>query len=111
VPAYGIGLLQDVTLGPRMQAYLEALDDTLTPYGGRFLVHGGRNHVLEGEWEGQVILLEFPDFLRARQWYKSAEYQAIIAHRTAESRGVIMLCNGVSPGHVATDVLRVAAPG
>lgn len=106
MPAYGIGLLQDVILGPGMQAYLEAIDATLAPYGGRFLVHGGRNHVLEGEWEGQVIVLEFPDFLRARRWYGSPEYQAIIAHRTAESCGVIMLCNGVPPEHVATDVLR-----
>lgn len=106
MPAYGIGLLQDVTLGPRMRAYLEAIDATLAPYGGRFLIHGGRNHVLEGSWDGQVILLEFPDFLRARQWYTSPEYQAIIAHRTAESHGVIMLCNGVPADHVATDVLR-----
>ncbi len=109
MPAYGIGLLQDVTLGPHMRAYLEAIDATLAPYGGRFLVHGGRNHVLEGEWDGQVILLEFPDFLRARRWYDSPAYQAIIAHRTAESRGVIMLCNGVPPDHVATDVLRTSS--
>lgn len=105
MPAYGIALLQDVTLGPSLRAYLEALDATLRPYGGWFLVHGGKTRVLEGEWDGQVILLEFPDFLRAKRWYDSAEYQRIIPLRTAESRGTVLLLNGVGPDHRATDIL------
>ena len=30
--------------------YLERIDVTLAPFGGRFRVHGARPEVLEGEW-------------------------------------------------------------
>ena len=39
-PAYGVALLQDVRMGPPIVEYLERIDATLAPYGGRFIVHG-----------------------------------------------------------------------
>ncbi|MEB3371598.1 DUF1330 domain-containing protein [Saccharopolyspora mangrovi] len=40
-------------------------------FEGRFLVHCGRVEVLEGDWPGDVVIIEFPDVAMARSWYHS----------------------------------------
>ena len=42
MPAYAIGCLTDVRLGPGVVAYLKGIDATLAPFSGRFLIHGGQ---------------------------------------------------------------------
>jgi uncharacterized protein (DUF1330 family) len=49
---YAIGILHDIDLGPPIVEYLERIDSTLAPYGGRFLVHGGPADVREGTSPG-----------------------------------------------------------
>jgi uncharacterized protein (DUF1330 family) len=48
VAAYAVALLRAVEMGPEIVAYLEQIDATLAPFGGRFLVHGGAKTILEG---------------------------------------------------------------
>src|SRR5262249_27539918 len=62
--------------------YLEQVESTFEPYGGRWLVLGSHDEVLEGAWPGSVVLMEFPDMEAAKQWYRSAEYQEILHLRT-----------------------------
>jgi uncharacterized protein (DUF1330 family) len=42
MPAYAIGHLRDVAVGPEIVEYLERIDETLAPFGGRFIIHGAR---------------------------------------------------------------------
>jgi uncharacterized protein (DUF1330 family) len=37
---YAIAHLRNVVMGPDIVAYVEAIDATLAPFAGRFLVHG-----------------------------------------------------------------------
>ena len=39
--AYGVGIVAETRFGPAIQDYLERIDETLRPYGGKFLIHGG----------------------------------------------------------------------
>ena len=55
--AYAIGHLHDVAMGPDIVAYLRRIDDTLAPFGGRFIIHGGPVELLEGSWSGDVIVI------------------------------------------------------
>ena len=57
MPAYAIAQLQDVSLGEDIAAYLRAVDDTFTPFGGRFLVHGSAVEALEGPWSGDLVVV------------------------------------------------------
>jgi uncharacterized protein (DUF1330 family) len=75
-------------------------------YGGRFLVHGGNKIVLEGDWPGDLIVIAFPDMERARAWYESPAYRAILPLRTDNAEGAVILAEGVGDDHKATDVLR-----
>jgi uncharacterized protein (DUF1330 family) len=104
---YAIAHLRNVAMGPYIVAYLEAIDATLEPYDGKFLIHGNRNRkVLEGDWQGDLVMIAFPDRKSAEDWYASSAYQAILPLRTGNSDGEAILVDGVEPGHRATDLLK-----
>ena len=105
VPAYALAYLREVDLGPAIVDYLERIDATMAPYGGRFLVHGGTVTPLEGTWDGDLVVLEFPDAAAARAWYDSPAYQEILALRTEHSASIACLVEGVPPGYRAVDKL------
>jgi uncharacterized protein (DUF1330 family) len=105
---YAIGILKDVEVGPEIVEYLERIDATLAPYGGRFIVHGGPKDVREGTNPGDVIIIEFPDRAHAAQWYDCDAYQRILPLRTANSISTTLLIDGVDDDHHATDVLAAA---
>lgn len=65
---YAVARLRDVAIGPDIVAYLERIDATLAPFGGRFVVHGGPYEVLEGEFTGDLVIIAFPDRERAQSW-------------------------------------------
>ena len=73
--------------------YRERAGATAEAYGGRYLVRGGATEVIEGDWDPErVVVLEFPSVDRAREWYRSPEYQEIapIRQGASESRGLIV---------------------
>ena len=102
---FAVAHLHQVTLGPPIVEYLERIDSTLIPFGGRFVVHGGPVELLEGSWSGALVIIEFPNRARARSWYTSTRYQDILPLRTAHSAGDVIFIDTVSAGHRATDVL------
>ncbi len=106
--AYGVAHLRTVKMGPAIVEYLERIDATLAPFGGKFLVHGGNAEVVEGAWRGDLIVIEFRDRETARAWYASDAYQQILRLRTDNAEGDVILVDGVSEAHRATDVLSGA---
>ncbi|WP_445161081.1 DUF1330 domain-containing protein [Mycobacterium sp. Dal123C01] len=106
MPAFGIAQVRSVTIGPDIARYLQRIDSTLAPFGGRFLAHGAEAEVLEGNWEGAVVILEFPDLEHARAWYNSPGYQEILPLRTQNGDTTVILVDGVPPGYKATDLLE-----
>ena len=103
--AYAIAHLHEVETGPAIVAYLQRIDDTLAPYDGRYLIHGGRPEVLEGAWTGDLIVIAFPDLDRARAWYGSDAYRQILPLRTDNAQSAVFLIDGVADGHRAADIL------
>jgi uncharacterized protein (DUF1330 family) len=104
-PAYAIAYLRDVDLGPEIVEYIEKIDATLAPYGGRFLVHGGQLTPAEGEWDGDVVIIQFPDAQAATEWYASPGYQEILPLRTEHSDSMAALLLGVPEDYRAVDKL------
>ena len=108
---YGVGILTNVRMGPGIVEYLERIDETLAPYDGHFIIHGGEPTMLEGENPGALIVIEFPDRSRAKAWYTSAAYQEILALRAENADSTIFMIEGVDRDHRATDVLHRARGG
>ena len=105
MPAYAVAHMRRVTMGPAIVEYLERIDATLAPFGGRFIVHGGEFELLEGSWPGNLIVIEFPDRGQASAWYNSDAYSKIVALRTNNSESDVIMIEGVGREHKATDVL------
>ncbi len=112
--AYALGNLHPKpVLDEEVFTYMERVQDTLDPYGGRFLVHGApTREVPEGTWPGALVVIAFPSYENARAWYASAPYQALIPLRTRHMTGDVLLIDGVPEGYdpaATAAALRTAA--
>jgi uncharacterized protein (DUF1330 family) len=75
--------------------YRKQVPATLAPYGGKFIVRGGKVTVHEGAWlHPRTVVIEFPSRAQAEGWYKSAEYQKIIPLRLKSSAGNLIIADG-----------------
>jgi len=73
--AYIIGRVQ-VTDWPRYSEYMKLTPGIIAQYGGRFIARGGESMTLEGPEEtDRVVILEFPTFDAAKQFFHSEEYR------------------------------------
>jgi uncharacterized protein (DUF1330 family) len=104
--AYAVAHLHDVVMNDDIIQYLDGIDATLAPFEGRFIVHGAPSEVREGQWRGDLIIIEFPSLAKARAWYGSDAYRVILPLRTNNSQGAVILIDGVEAGHRAGDILR-----
>ncbi len=110
--AYAIAHIRPETMNEDVLAYIERIQSTMDPFGGRFLVHGQEVEVLEGPFPGTVVMIGFPDLDSARAWYASDAYQAILPLRTDHIAGEVILVEGVPTGYDASKTaagLRAAA--
>lgn len=104
--AYAVAHLRRVSMGPEIVEYLQKIDATLAPFGGRFVIHGGEKTVLEGSWQGDLIVIAFPDREGAEAWYASPAYRAILPLRRENADGDVILVDGIPGDHRAIDILR-----
>jgi uncharacterized protein (DUF1330 family) len=101
--AYAIAYLREVDFGDAIIEYIEKIDESLAPYGGRFIVHGGKLTPLEGEWDGDIVIVEFPSAEACAEWYDSPAYQEILPLRTEHSQSIAAMVEGVPDGYRAVD--------
>lgn len=103
--AYAFAHLRSVDFNAEIAEYLRKIDATLPEFGGRFLVHGKTPEILDGSFEGVLVLLEFPSVENARGWYHSAGYQEIVGFRVNNSDGGAAIVEGVAPDYKAVSLL------
>lgn len=102
--AYAIAHLRP-TDGPvedEVLSYIERIQATMKPYGGRFLVHGAEAEVVEGAWPGALVIIGFPGTEEAHAWYASPAYQEILPLRTRHLVGDAVIVAGVGPEYDAS---------
>lgn len=96
--AYGIAHLRNPQINDDVLEYIERIQATLDPFGGRFVVHGPEAvDVKEGTWPGSIVIISFPSIDDAAAWYESPAYQAILPLRTDHIDGDVIIVDGV-PG-------------
>ncbi|MEV7288294.1 DUF1330 domain-containing protein [Streptomyces sp. NPDC093252] len=111
VTAYAIARLHNPAPHADVAEYIERISGTFEPYGGRFLVHGVRHEVTEGEWPGAVVVIGFPGMTAARAWWDSAEYREIAPLRSRHIDGDIILVPGVPDGYEPAATARAMRDG
>jgi uncharacterized protein (DUF1330 family) len=87
MPAYVVAAVDRVEPEAYSSEYGQHAVRTIERYGGRVRTRGGRIEGLEGDWRpGRIVLIEFPTFERAKEWYESADYQRLIPLRQRYGR-------------------------
>jgi uncharacterized protein (DUF1330 family) len=69
---------------------------TIEPFGGRYLVRGGRNVGVEGEPpKPRIVISVFDSFEQAQAWRNSPEYVKIAAVREREAKSRQYIVEGL----------------
>ena len=96
MPAY---IIVDVQINnpEEYEEYRKLTPASIASYGGSFIVRGGNAEVLEGDWKpGRVVVLEFPDADRAKQWWSSIEYASAKSIRQGAATTRMIVMDGVN---------------
>jgi uncharacterized protein (DUF1330 family) len=73
--------------------YKKLAAPTLSLYGGKYIVRGGKHETAEGNWQPKrMVVLEFESSERAKAWLNSPEYAPARAlrHKYAKSHAVVV---------------------
>ncbi|MEU5837063.1 DUF1330 domain-containing protein [Streptomyces diacarni] len=78
--------------------YRQLAEDSIRRHGGRYLVRGALPDAVEGAWPAseRLVVLEFPDAERAREWYASAAYAPALKLRQSALERRLLFVDGVS---------------
>ena len=75
------------------EEYKKLTPASITAYGGKFVVRGAKTESLEGDWNPErIVVLEFPNVQRAKEWWNSPEYAPAkkIRHTHATSKMIVV---------------------
>lgn len=94
MPAYVIANV-DVTDPEAYAEYRKGVMASLEPFGGRFLARGGRAEALEGSYAvKRMVIIEFPDYERAKAWWASPGYRPLLEMRQRSARTDLIVAEG-----------------
>ena len=75
--------------------YLAKVTDIVTKFGGEYLVRGGEFQCFEGEWKyPRTVVIKFPSYEKALEWYNSEEYKPVRQIRLDNSVGNFIIVKG-----------------
>ena len=95
-PAYVFAELE-VTDPATYQKYSAKVPETLAPFNGHFIVRGGKTQAVEGEAPKRLVVIAFDSAEKARGWYDSPAYQAILPMRINSAKTRLFIVEGVAP--------------
>ncbi len=94
-PGYVVAELE-VTDAAGFQKYVQALGPTLAPFNTHTLIRG-KPQALEGSAPKSFVVIAFESAERAKAWYDSPAYQAIIPLRLNSAKTTAFIIEGVPP--------------
>ena len=94
MPAYIIGRI-DVTDPEEYVKYASQTVALAEKAGGKFLVKGGAQELVEGAAPDRHVIIEFPDRAAALAWYNSDAYRTILPIALRASARDLVIVDGV----------------
>ena len=86
----------EVTNLEKYKEYVAKVSDVVKKYGGEYLVRGGEYKVMEGKSPySRNVLIKFPTYEKALEWYNSEEYKPVRQIRLDNSVGNFIIVKGV----------------
>jgi uncharacterized protein (DUF1330 family) len=86
----------EITDPEGMKPYSANVESTFKPYGGHFIVRGGKTVSLEGDApKRRRVVIEFDSVVKAQAWYNSPEYTELRKIRQRSAKTDVYLIEGV----------------
>lgn len=80
--AYCLWDVREIRDHDAMSDYVARVNETVTAFGGEYVVVGGPWQIVEGDWRpSHPVVIEFPSLERAQEWYSSELYAPLRALR------------------------------
>ena len=95
--SYGYVVAQITVTDPdAYPAYVAKVQPIIAKFGGEFIVRGGKSVSYEGTPPGErTVVVRFPSYDKAMEWYHSDDYAEAKAMRMAASTSVQTIVEGV----------------
>ena len=85
-----------VTNSENYKEYVAKVTPLVKKFGGEFLVRAGEFQIFDGETKfPRIIVLKFPSYEKALEWYNSDIYKPLKELRQKGSEGNIIIIKGV----------------
>tara|TARA_B110000116_G_C16669900_1_gene505720 strand:- start:316 stop:606 length:291 start_codon:yes stop_codon:yes gene_type:complete len=76
--------------------YVNKVSKVVEKFGGEYLVRSGEYQVVEGEDNfPRIVIIKFPTYEKALEWYNSDEYKPVKDIRLANSEGSNIIIKGI----------------
>ena len=86
----------DVKDSEAYKEYVGKVVPTVKKFGGEYLVRAGEYKVMEGEWKNpRTVVIKFPNYEKALEWYDSEEYKPVKPIRLNNSVANMIIIKGV----------------
>ena len=99
-PAFYVGNVQEVKDAEAYKSYATKVPDTLTAFGGKFIVRGAEPVILDASKKppGYIVVIQFPSMKNLRDWWNSPVYSSIRPIRERLTVGQNYAVEGLPPG-------------
>lgn len=78
-----------------MTEYRKHTPGAVAKFGGKFVVRGGKTRTLEGGWKpARMVVLEFPTYEKAEEFYDSEHYKPLLDMRLKAGNSKAILVDG-----------------
>ena len=75
--------------------YVDKVPDIIKNFGGKYLVKAGEFKSIEGKWDfTRNVVIKFPSYEKALEWYNSDEYNQIKNLRLENTESNIIIIKG-----------------
>ena len=85
--AYCFFDMYEVTVPEKLEQYRNSVLATVKKYGGKYVLVGGKCHIVKGNWRPIFpVLIEFTSLEAAHSWHDSQEYAPLKALRPSGTK-------------------------
>ncbi len=85
----------DVKNPEAYKEYISKVKPIVEKFGGEYLVRAGEYKVIEGKWKHpRTVVIKFPSYEKALEWYNSEEYKPVRQIRLDNSVGNFIIVKG-----------------
>ena len=72
---YVVCVYKNIANEEKLKEYAVKARAAVESFNGKFLIRGGRTTSREGEKSPRIVVIEFPSYDKANEFYQSKEYQ------------------------------------